>query len=69
MDEVIKCLIKAGRDAYVLRRYNKGDIVAEHICTSAIAKLSNAYHAIMMGDVDDDLVEYYDLISYFGDEE
>lgn len=69
MDSVIREIIKAGRDVYVLREQVKGDIVAQHICTSSIAKLSNAYHEIMRGDVDEDLIEFYDIISYFGDDD
>lgn len=65
MDTVIKQIIAAAAEALRTQdqiRNNPKISDKEgymHICRSYIAKLSNAYHALVLGDPNSDLVDFY----------
>lgn len=67
LEKILRDLINAGAEAKRIQN-RMTDADSEHICRACIAKLSNAYHAIMQGDVDEDLVAYYDEIIELAEE-
>lgn len=65
IDEILKDLIQAAADAMrTQERIDNDNKLTDkdgyrHVCRSYIAKLSNAYHALSLGDPQSDLVDFY----------
>lgn len=64
-DAVLQTIITAAAKTMKLQdEINNDDSITDkdglnHICRSYIAKLSNAYHMLVMGDVQGDLTDFY----------